>query len=107
MFKILNFPPIFLPHNFLKIKVCSGQHPAYHGHSVNVNFLSFPVTSQPNQVSGGRGGEQGGRESCERQLEVNPREALLFGTHSIFPEQKYSKAPARFCPQAEVEMRGS
>lgn len=48
-----------------------------------------------------------GRESCECQLEVNPREALLFGTHLIFPEQKYSKVPARFCPQAEVEMRGS
>lgn len=51
-----------------------------------------------------RGGDR--RESCKRQLQVNPREVLLFGTHLIFPEQKYTKAPARFCPQAGVEMKG-
>lgn len=32
----------------------------------------------------------------------------FFGTHLIFPEQKYSNAPSQiFCPQAEVEMRRS
>lgn len=55
----------------------------------------------------GAGLEGSGRESCECQLEINPREALLFGTHLIFPEQKYTKAPARSYPQAEAEMRGA